>query len=95
MWLVLCAADNSLSLNGAQIPDGNFDGEYSNEDGPKIAKHIVTNRHRTPSTYNPCDHKECSPGYSCKAIVNQYLLQVSVAVCVSDFVIKIGKMTNV
>lgn len=74
------------------MPDGNFDGGFAEPVGPKVAKQFVTNRHKVPSTYNPCDQKECSPGYSCKAISNQYLLQVSVALCVPNSVIKIGNM---
>ena len=88
---MLCAADNSLPLNGGQRPSEIFGDGFSNPVGTKIAKQFVTNRHRIPSTYNPCDQKECSPGYSCKAISNQYLLQVSVAVCVPDSVVNIGK----
>lgn len=81
-----------MSLNGGQVPDGIFDDGFAESVGPKVAKQFVTNRHKAPSTYNPCDQKECSPGYSCKAISNQYLLQVSVALCVPNAVIKIGKM---
>lgn len=85
------AADDSLPLSGEKKPGGIFDGGFPKPIGPKIAKEFVTNRYRSPSTYDPCDQKECSPGYSCKAISNQYLLQVSVAVCVPDGVVEIGK----
>ena len=85
---MFCAA---AALNGEQMPSEIFDGEFLNPIGTKVAKQFVTNRHRIPSTYNPCDQKECSPGYSCKAVSNQYLLQVSVAVCVPDSIVKIGE----
>ena len=88
--VIFCAADNNLPLNGEQMPSESFDGGFLTPIGTKIAKQFVTNRHKIPSTNNPCDQKECSPGYSCKVISNQYLLQVSVAVCVPDSVIKIG-----
>lgn len=84
---MFCAA----ALNGGQMPSEIFDGGFLNPIGTKVAKEFVTNRHKVPSTYNPCDQKECSTGYSCKAVSNQYLLQVSVAVCVPDSVVKIGK----
>lgn len=80
-----------MPLNGGEVPGGIFDDGFPKPSGPKVAKQFVTNHHRIPSTNNPCDKKECSYGYSCKEISNQYLLQVAVAVCVPDSVIKIGK----
>ena len=88
--MVLCATDSISPLNDGKQLSGNFDSGLPKEaTGPKVARQFVTSR-RTPSAYNPCNHKKCYPGYSCKAISNQYLLQVPVAVCVQDSVIKIG-----
>ena len=85
--------DDDIALGGGK-PDRHFTGDFK-PFVPKVAKEMVTYNRRPMDSHDPCMKKQCSPGYTCKAVANQYLLQVSVAICIPNGVADIGNILAV
>ena len=107
-WTVLCVydlpfctqcccfalgiTDDGIALGGAK-PDQHFSDDFNKPFVPKVAKEMLTYNRRPIDSHDPCEKKQCSPGYTCKAVVNRYLLQVSVAICIPNSVADIGNVS--
>jgi len=93
MQLCCCFAlgitDESIGLGGSK-PDRHFSIDKFKPFVPRVAKQMVTYNRKPIDSHDPCEKKQCSPGYTCKAVVNQYLLQVPVAICIPNSVADIG-----
>ncbi|XP_065912281.1 uncharacterized protein [Dysidea avara] len=87
-YFALGITDDGIALGGAK-PDQHFSDDFNKPFVPKVAKEMLTYNRRPIDSHDPCEKKQCSPGYSCKAVVNRYLLQVSVAICIPNSVANI------
>jgi len=101
LYMIICTqcccfalgiTDDSIALGGAK-PDQHLTDDFHKSFVPKVAKEMVTYNRRPIDSHDPCEKKQCFPGYTCKAVVNQYLLQVSVAICIPNSVADIGNVS--